>query len=152
MISIIEQGFLRRNWGKLALGGGALAFAASRGEEMPLSTVKSAGKRIGSAVSDTKVNLPKINKQTVDNAIQTGANKAGAATRQAVDYGKKTATNFQQGYQGSAQSPNLPNTPPAKAPTGQMPPNSRPGQYWNKAFRGQRPNVPNIYSPAPAMA
>lgn len=164
MISIIEQGFLRRNWGKLALGGGALAFAASRGEEMPIGAAKSAVK---SAVKTVDPNLRQMagqlkdagktagkfvggKLQGTDPAIQNAAVKTGAAARKVVDYGQKTGQSFQQGYRGSAA--NVPNVGTPTPPTGEKPLNSRPGQYWNKSFRGQRPNVPNYYTQPSAMA
>lgn len=162
MISIIEQGFLRRNWGKLALGGGALAFAASRGEEMPIGAVGRAVGKAGAAAQDSGINLRKMADQVKaagktsgrfvkgvmqdpNAALQKGATAAGTVTRKMVNTGQQTGQSFMKGYEGR---PNVPNVAPKP---GEMPPNSRPGQYWNKSFRGQKP-ISNIYQTPSAMA
>jgi len=123
MISLIEQGFLRRNWGKLALGGGALAFAASRGEDMGYGAAgEAAGTRMGSRVKSmirgdnpamTKLKGAASNIARDPNAaLQKTATAVGAGVRKGVDIGKETAGSFKQGYSGSAVSPNVPNVKP----------------------------------------
>lgn len=164
MISILERGFLRRNWGKLALGAGALGFAASRGEDMPIGGLKQVAGTAGESSTDRKVAAIKkmanqlkdkgqtsgtfiggqLQPKNLDATVQSAARKTGAATRATVDYTRKTADSFKQGYQGSAASPNVPQVKP-----GPMPPESKPGQFWNKSFRGTGgPAKPvNPYSP-----
>jgi hypothetical protein len=123
MISIIEQGFFRRNWGKLALGGG-LAYAASQGDAMPLPK-PTADTPIPKPTADTpipKPNVPsvapKVNLQQLDKATQNAAERSGAVTRSTVDYGKKTAQSFKRGYEGR------PNVPAIKPPPIKPPPNT----------------------------
>jgi hypothetical protein len=164
MISIIEQGFLRRNWGKLALGGGALAFAASRGEEMPIGAVGRALGKAGAASQDSGINLRRMADQVKaagktsgrfvkgvmqdpNAALQKGATAAGTVTRKMVDTGQQTGQNFMKGYEGK---PNIPNSGPGRywsrrpepnvvpKPESSIP-NSNSSRYWS---RSHTPNVP----------
>jgi len=115
MIRLTEQGFLRRNWGKLALGGGALAFAASRGEDMGYGA---AGEATGQKLGEKARNMirgdsPAIT--TIKNAakdpnaaLQKTATAVGAGTRKVVDTAKETAGSYRQGYSGSGTPSNVP--------------------------------------------
>lgn len=119
MISLIEQGFFKRNWGKLALGGGALAFAASRGEDMGYGAAGEAagqrmGKKVGSMIRGDSPAITKL-KDTATNvaknpneALQKTAAAVGSGVRKGVDVGKETANSFRKGYSGSAESRSLP--------------------------------------------
>lgn len=170
MIAIIEQGFLRRNWGKLAVGGGALAFAASRGEEMPIGSVGKAVGKMGAAAQDGRgAALRKMADQMKaagkssakfvggvmqdpNAALQKGATAAGTATRKVVDTAQQTGQSFKRGYEGKPNIPNVSNTP-VEPSRDLVKPGS--GRYWNKSFRGTggpRPNVPIAYQSGTAMA
>jgi len=135
MISIIEQGFLRRNWGKLALGGGALALAASRGEDMGMGAAgEAAGTRMGNRVKNIirgdnpmLQNIKNTAKDTIRNpndAIQKGAASVGAGVRKVTDFSRETIDSAKKGYSGepTRPAPNVPRVAPGVQAPGTQPP------------------------------
>jgi len=153
MINITEQGFLRRNWGKLALGGGALALAGMHGEGLPREAlsgaVKSGKDALGSGAASETV---KKAREAITNAVknpketlQKGAEVVGAGVRKGVDVGKDIKDSAVKGYKGVGESPNVPNVQKQNIP-GSIPPMRLPPSH------GDTSNVPaNIRSSAKGL-
>ena len=143
MISLNEQGFFKRNWGKLALGGGALAFAASRGEDMGMGSAGEAtgarlGRRAQSMIRGDSPAIAGIKNIAKDPnaALQKTAAAVGSGVRKGVDVGRETVDSVKRGYSGSAQSPNLPDVRKQSLPGGIT------GSGASADYNTRKPNVP----------
>lgn len=124
MINITEQGFLRRNWGKLALGGGALALAGMHGGELSKDALGGAVKSGSDAAGETVKKAREAITNAVKNPKETlrkGAEAVGAGTRKAVDTGKDIKDSAIKGYKGTGETPNVPNVQKQNIP-GAIPP------------------------------
>lgn len=92
MISLFDQGFLNRNWGKLALGGGALAVGSMVGDDPEnfKSVTKKAMTSTKNTIQDTPKSIPRVIKNN------SNYNDFGKATTAWKEKGGKAVMQVRQ--------------------------------------------------------